>query len=48
MMDGSGYGAHSDKQADDEATHDEFSGFNERVTFLRKRSTTNVKRHSTW
>ena len=43
-----GYGAHEDEQADDEATHDEYSGFNERVTFLTKRSTTNVKRHSTW
>ena len=39
-----GYGAHEDKQADDDTTHDEYSGFNERITFLRKSSTTNVKR----
>ena len=40
-----GYGSHEDNQDDySEKTHDELSGWNERVSFLRKRSTTSRQR----
>jgi len=40
-----GYGSHEDEQDDDdERSHDELSGWNERVSFLRKRSTTSRQR----
>ena len=40
-----GYGSHEDEQDDDdERSHDELSGWNERVSFLRKRSTTSGQR----